>query len=162
MNLSELTSSDSYFEDFEIGQVIKHARGKTVEPIENVVITNLVMNTAQGHFNEHAMAGSRFGKRISYGGVNFSLVMGLASQDTCENAIAELGLDNIRLLVPVFHGDTLYAYSEVIGLEDGPRNDAGIVTFRHYGVNQKDEQVFEGDRRVLVKRRAFWDRGERS
>jgi itaconyl-CoA hydratase len=153
---SELTSPDNYFEDFEVGQVIRHARGKTIEPLENVSITNLVMNTAQGHFNEHAMSSSQFKRRISYGGVNFSVIMGLASQDTCENALAELGLDNIRLLTPVFHGDTLYAYSEVLSKEDGPQVDVGIIVFRHYGVNQDDKQVFEGDRRVLIKRRSHW------
>lgn len=156
MKLSSLTGRDNYFEDFKEGQVFRHARGKTVEPLENVLITNLVMNTAQGHFNEHLMQSTPFKQRISYGGVNFSIIMGLASQDTCENAIAELGLDNIRLQTPVFHGDTLYAYSEVLKVKNTDRDDAGEVTFRHYGVNQRDEQVFQGDRRVLLKRRSHW------
>ncbi|MES1990922.1 MAG: MaoC family dehydratase [Pseudomonadota bacterium] len=156
MKLSSLTGRDNYFEDFKTGQVFRHARGKTVEPLENVLITNLVMNTAQGHFNEHAMQASPFKQRISYGGVNFSIIMGLASQDTCENALAELGLDNIRLLTPVVHGDTLYAYSEVLDVRDADRDDAGEVTFRHYGVNQRDQQIFQGDRRVLLKRRSHW------
>lgn len=156
MKVSQLTGRDNYFEDFEAGQVFRHARGKTVEALENVLITNLVMNTAQAHFNEHVMQFSPLKQRISYGGVNFSLVMGLASQDTCENALAELGLDNIRLLTPVVHGDTLYAYSEVLTAEPAERDDAGIVTFRHYGVNQRDELVFQGERRVLLKRRSHW------
>lgn len=156
MQVSSLTGRNNYFEDFEVGLVIRHARGKTLEPLENVLITNLVMNTAQGHFNEHAMSTTRFKRRISYGGVNFSLVMGLASQDTCENALAELGMDNIRLQSPVFHGDTLYAFSEVISKKDADREDAGEVVFRHYGFNQRDEQVFQGDRRVLLKRRSHW------
>lgn len=156
MKLSSLTGSDNYFEAFTVGDVFRHARGKTMEPLENVLITNLVMNTAQGHFNEHRMQGQPYGQRLCYGGVNFSLVMGLASQDTCENAIAELGLDKIRLKAPVFHGDTLYAYSEVLKVEDSDREDAGIVTFKHYGVNQKDELVFEGERRVLLKRKSHW------
>jgi itaconyl-CoA hydratase len=116
----------------------------------------MVMNTAQGHFNEHAMKNSPYGGRLSYGGVNFSLCMGLAMQDTGENALAELGMDNIRLMNPVVHGDTLYAYSEVLAVEDGDQADAGIVTFRHYGVNQDDKQVFQGDRRMLIKRRSRW------
>jgi acyl dehydratase len=82
--------------------------------------------------------------------------MGLASQDTGENTLAELGLDNIRLLAPVFHGDTLYAYSEVLHKEDAQQLDAGVIVFRHYGVNQEDKQVFEGERRVLMKRRSHW------
>jgi itaconyl-CoA hydratase len=156
MKLSDLTGKTNYFEDFTVGQVIRHARGKTIEGLENVLITNLVMNTAQGHFNEHAMKTSPWKGRLSYGGVNFSLVMGLAMQDTGENALAELGMDNIRLQNPVVHGDTLYAYSEVLSKEDADRKDAGVVTFRHYGVNQDDKQVFQGDRRMLIKRRSHW------
>lgn len=149
-----LTGTDNYFEDFKVGDVWRHARGKTIEALENVLITHLVMNTAQAHFNEHAMKPTPFKTRLSYGGVNLSVVLGLAAQDTCENALAELGMDNIRLKHPVVHGDTLYAYSEILAIEDADRPDAGIVTFRHYGVNQDDKLVLEADRRVLIKRRA--------
>ena len=156
MKLSDLTGKTNYFEDFIVGEVIRHARGKTVEGLENVLITNLVMNTAQAHFNEDSMKDSPYGGRLSYGGVNFSLCMGLAMQDTGENSLAELGMDNIRLMNPVVHGDTLYAYSEVLEVAASDRDDAGVVTFRHYGVNQDDKQVFQGDRRMLIKRRSHW------
>jgi acyl dehydratase len=156
MKLSDLTGANNYFEDFEVGAVIRHARGKTIEGLENVLITNLVMNTAQSHFNEDAMKNSPYGGRLSYGGVNFSLAMGLAMQDCGENALAELSMDNIRLTNPVVHGDTLYAYSEVLEKGDAERDDAGVVAFRHYGVNQDDKLVFQGDRRMLIKRRTHW------
>jgi acyl dehydratase len=65
-------------------------------------------------------------------------------------------MDNIRLQNPVVHGDTLYAYSEVLSKADSEREDAGVVTFRHYGVNQRDQQVFQGDRTLLIKRRSHW------
>ncbi len=152
----ELTSANNYFEDFEVGAVFKHARGKTVTLLENVLITNMVMNTAQGHFNEHAMKSYAWGQVVSYGGVNFSLVLGLASQDCVENALEELGLDNIRLSKPVFHGDTVYAYTEVLSKSDADREDAGIVVFRHYGTNERDEQVAQVERRALIKRRSHW------
>jgi acyl dehydratase len=156
MKLSALTGRDNYFEDFEVGLVMRHARGKTIEGLENVLITNLVMNTAQGHFNEHQMKSSPYKGRLSYGGVNFSVAMGLAMQDCGENALAELSMDNIRLTTPVVHGDTLYAYSEVLETKDADREDAGIVTFRHYGVNQDDKLVFTGERTMLIKRRSHW------
>lgn len=156
MSWARLTGSSNYFEDFEVGLAIKHARGKTISNLENVLITNLVMNTAQGHFNEDLMSGQPFGKVVVYGGVNFSMVLGLATQDCCENAIMELGLDNVRLTRPVAHGDTIYAYSEV--LETGPsdRSDAGVVLFRHYGYNQRNELIAQVDRKVLLKRRNYW------
>ena len=156
MKTAALTGNDNYFEDFVPGAVMRHARGKTVEVTENVLITNLVMNTAQGHFNEHAMKGNRFGQRITFGGVTASLIIGLAAQDTAENALAELSLDKIRFSVPVFHGDTLYAFTEILDVAPSDRPDGGIVRFRHWGVNQDDKVVFEGERRVLVKRRSHW------
>jgi itaconyl-CoA hydratase len=151
-----LTSSDNYFEDFTPGMMIRHARGKTVEPLENVLLTNLVMNTAEGHFNEHRMAESPFKHRITFGGVTASLIIGLASQDTAENALMELGLNKIRFSTPVLHGDTLYAFTEVLSSKDSDRTDAGEVLFRHWGINQNDKIVFEGERRVLIKRRSHW------
>jgi itaconyl-CoA hydratase len=156
-----LTGNDNYFEDFEQGQVIKHARGKTMCEQDNVGITLQVLNTAEAHFNEDSMArsgGLRQGwtRRVQYGGVTISMVIGLAMQDTGENALAELELDKIRLQAPVFHGDTLYAYTQVLGKEDGDRDDAGIVHFKHWGVNQNDQVVFEGERKVLVKRRSHF------
>ena len=154
--LSQLTGTENYFEDFEVGAVMRHARGKTITPLENVLITNLVMNTAQGHFNQHAMEATPFGQIICYGGVNFSVVLGLACQDCCENALEEQGLDNIRLSKSVVHGDTLYALSEVLSKADADREDAGVVVFRHYGYNQNDELVARIDRTALIKRKSHW------
>ena len=159
MKTSDVTGNDNYFETFQPGAVFRHARGKTVEAIDNVQITNLVMNTAEGHFNEDVMQkqGGIFNRRVSFGGVTIALVVGLAAQDTAENALAELGMDKIRLREPVFHGDTIYAYSQVLAVEDSERAAAGVVTFPHWGLNQDDKVVFEGERRVLIKRRSYWD-----
>ena len=152
-----LTGTNNYFEDFTPGQVFKHARGKTMCEQDNVGITLMVLNTAEGHFNEDMMAKNAMGRgwasRLQFGGVTIAMVIGLAMQDTGENALAELALDKIRLKSPVFHGDTLYAFTEVLGTEEADRDDAGIVTFKHWGVNQKDEVVFEGERKVLIKKR---------
>jgi len=156
MKVSRLTGRHNYFEDFTVGEVLKHARGKTIEALEQVWITNATMNTAEGHFNEHLMSQSPWGKRLGFGGVTISLAIGLASEDTGENALAELGMDKIRLKGPMFHGDSLYAYSEVLEIRDAERADAGIVRFKHYGVNQHDKVVFEGERTVLLKRRSHW------
>jgi itaconyl-CoA hydratase len=156
-SLANLTGSDNYFENFVVGDAFRHARGKTITPLENVMITNMVMNTAQGHFNGHIMESTPFKGLLSYGGVNFSIVLGLTTQDCCENALQELGLDNIKLTKPVTHGDTLYAYSEVLEISDADRPDAGIVKFRHYGFNQRDELVVQLDRIALIKRRDHYN-----
>ena len=157
MKLSALTGNDNYFEDFKVGDVYRHARGKTVEQLEGHLFTNLVMNSAAGHFNEHQMQSyPGRGIRIVYGGVTISMVIGLAMQDTGENAIRELGLNAIRLMHSVYHGDSLYALSEVLEKKDSDRDDAGEILFRHYGINQDEVQVFQGERRVLIKKRSKW------
>jgi itaconyl-CoA hydratase len=155
-----LTGKGNYFEDFTPGDVYEHVRGKTVEGLENVLITNLVLNTAQAHFNEHLAETLPQGHRITFGGVTASIVIGLAMQDTGENALEEVSLDKVRFRLPVLHGDTLYAFTEVVGKEADEVDvrghmDAGLVHFRHWGVNQRGETVFEGERRVIVKKRAF-------
>jgi len=158
--LSTLTGQSNFFEDFNVGDIYEHARGKTVEGLENVLITNLVLNTAQAHFNEHLAQSLEQQHRITFGGVTASLVIGLAMQDTGENAVEEVGLDQVRFRVPVLHGDTLYAFTEVISKEEAPTDsrgyrNVGLVHFRHWGVNQRGETVFEGERRVLLKKREF-------
>jgi itaconyl-CoA hydratase len=156
MKVSSLTGDNNYFENFEVGEVLRHRRGKTIEPTENVLITNMVMNSASSHFDDVVMRDTIFKKRLQFGGVTASLIVGMASQDTSENSLAELGMTNIRFKVPVFHGDTLYAYTEVLEKRDAGREDAGEIVFRHWGVNQDDKVVFEGDRRVLVKKLSYW------
>ncbi len=107
MTIVTLTSPDSYFEDFAPGQRMRHVRGKTIGENETVILAHLTMNTAQGHFNAHDMAVSKFGRRITYGGVTASIIVGLASEDTSENALADVALDKLRLKTPVVEGDTL-------------------------------------------------------
>lgn len=154
--ISSLTGKDNYFEDFVVGAQYEHARGKTVTEMDGVLITNMVMNTAQGHFNEDQMAKGPMGQRIVFGGVTASMVVGLAMQDTGEQALAELGMTGIRFRVSVHHGDTLYAFSEVLETRDSDQDDAGIVRFAHRGLNQEGRVVFEGERTVLIKRRSHW------
>ena len=151
--MSALTSNNSYFEDFHVGQKIRHARGTTIGEVENQLLTKLVMNSADGHWNEAKMAKTPFGQRLVFGFITASMVMGLATQDTAENAVKETGLDKIRFKKPVFHGDTVSAFTEVLSMQDGDNPAEGLVRFKHWGVNQRDEVVFEGERAVVLKRR---------
>jgi 2-methylfumaryl-CoA hydratase len=144
---------DGHAEDFQVGQRFRHWRGRTVTEFDLSVLTLLVMNTAQGHFNEQSMAGTPFGTRINFGGLTLALVVGLATPDTTAQAIAEVGLDGVRFQAPVRAGDTIRAVTEVLAVEDDDRPDAAIVRFRHWGINQDDAIVCVADRAVLVRRR---------
>jgi acyl dehydratase len=156
--IADLTSRTGYFEDFEVGQRIRHARAATVGEVENGLVSKQVMNTAQAHWNEHYLTGGPLGSgRVVFGMITASFVFGLSSQDTAEHALAELGCTGLRFRAPVHHGDTLYAYTLVVST--GPatdRDDAGVVGFRHWGVDHDGRVVFEGVRTVLVKRRSHW------
>jgi acyl dehydratase len=160
--LSRLTGKDTYFEDFPVGRKMKHARGATIGEVENNYLSKAAGNTAQAHWNEHHSFGGGMlgGGRVVFGLITGSMVIGLASQDTAENAIREVGLDKLRFVSPVHHGDTLYAYTEVLASNRDPeREDAGLVTFKHRGVTHDGRVVFEGERTVLLKKRSHW--GER-
>ena len=154
--VSSLTGTGNYFEDFEVGAKMRHARGSTVDEVESQLLTKLVMNSADAHYNEQKMQALPFGRRVVFGMVTGSIVIGLATQDTAENALAELRLDQLEFRAPVFLGDTLTAYTQVLETRDADRDDAGVVRFKHWGVKQDDTVVFEGEREVLIKRRTHW------
>ncbi|MDY7105535.1 MAG: MaoC family dehydratase [Actinomycetota bacterium] len=137
MTLSELTGNDNWFEDFPVGRRMRHARSATVDEVENSFLTKTVMNTAQSHWNAEVMAGSPLGEgKLVFGLITGSMTVGLTSQDTAENALAELGLDAVRFAKPVHHGDTITAYSEVLEATDSTEHpDAGVVRFAHWGCN---------------------------
>jgi acyl dehydratase len=72
-------------------------------------------------------------------------------------------LDRIRFRKPVHHGDTITAYTEVLDVEDADdHDDAGVVRFQHWGLNQHGDVVCELERSVLVKRRSHWKDRQRS
>ena len=155
--LSSLTGPAGYFEDFSAGQRLRHARGATVGEVENNFISKQVMNTAQAHWNEHFLADGPLGSgRVVFGLITASIVFGLASQDVAEQALAEFGCSGLRFRAPVHHGDTLYAFSEVLDTTPADRPDAGVVRFKHWGMTHDERLVFEGERLVLLKRRSHW------
>lgn len=156
--ISRLTGDTNWFEDFAPGQKLRHARGATVGEAEGQLLSKLVANTAQAHWNEDFLTNSPLGSgRVVFGLITASIVIGLASQDTSENAMAEVALDGLRFSAPVHHGDTLYAYTEVLETGEAPgRDDSGLVRFKHWGVTNDGRVVFEGERTVLIKKRREW------
>ncbi len=155
-----ITSDGSYFEDFTVGDTLVHQRGRTITENDNHMFTSLVMNTAELHFNQYLVdrePETYFnGRRVVYGGVVLAFVVGLASEDTSENAIAEVEMDNGRHTNPVFHGDTIYAESTVLEKQDSNRPDAGIVKFKLIGKRPDGQVVVEIERSVLIKRKSYF------
>ncbi len=156
-SIASHTAKTGYFEDFEVGARMRHDRRATISEGESHLLTKLVMNTADGHWNADKFPqGGPLPNQVVFGLVTGSMVIGLATQDTAEQALAEVGLDGLRFLAPVVPGDTVAAYTEVLDVRDAEREDAGIVRFKHWGLKQDKTVVFEGEREVLIKRRSHW------
>jgi len=144
-----------YFEDFEVGDVYKHPYGRTVTETDNVWFTNVTMNLNPMHFNEAYAAETEFGERLVDGTFVIALAVGMSVIDVSANATANLGYDDIRHHGPVYHGDTLFAESEVLNKrESDSRDHVGIVTTELRAFNQDDEKVLSLERTPMVLKRA--------
>ncbi|QLD86427.1 MaoC family dehydratase [Natronomonas halophila] len=144
-----------YFEDFQVGDVYKHPYGRTVTETDNVWLTNLTMNVNPMHFNEAYAAQTEFGERLVDGLYVIALAVGMSVIDISANATANLGYDRVRHHAPVFHGDTIFAESEVLSKrESDSRDHVGIVTTELRAYNQDDELVLSLERTPMVLKRA--------
>jgi itaconyl-CoA hydratase len=143
-----------YFEDFSVGDVYKHPYGRTVTETDNVWFTNLTMNVNPMHFNEPYAAGTEFGERLVDGTFVIALAVGMSVVDVSTNATANLGYDAIRHHAPVFHGDTIFAESEVLETrESSSREHVGIVRTELRAYNQEGEKVLSLERTPMVLKR---------
>jgi acyl dehydratase len=143
-----------FFEDLDIGDVYRSRIGRTITDTDNVWFTCLTMNTNQVHFNVPHAARTRFKHPLVNSTFTLALVTGLSVPDTSENAVANLGWEEIKLPRPVFVGDTLWAESEVLDKRSSASNPGvGIVKVRCRGVNQRREIVIEFRRTFMVLKR---------
>lgn len=142
-----LTGTRTYFDSFNVGDIIVHANGRTITD-EHFPWTYRVMNTHPLHYDRlysTARTGAMSGEPIVYGGLVFAWLAGLASRDTTENAIADFGYTEGYHTQPAVSGDTVYAISRVLAKEDGPKgSNAGVVTFQLIGLkNLRPAQALE-------------------
>jgi acyl dehydratase len=143
-----------YFEDFEIGHVYEHRPGRTVTENDNIWFTLLTMNTHPLHFDNEYAAKSEFGKALVNSCLTLSIVVGMSVSDVSQKAIGNLGWNDIKLVSPVFCGDTLYAESAVLAKrESASRPTQGIVTVKTLGKKADGTVVISFERTVLVPKR---------
>jgi acyl dehydratase len=144
-----------FFEDFSVGDVYKHPYGRTVTETDDVWLTNVTMNLNPMHFNEVYASETEFGERLVNGLVVIAMAVGMSVIDISQNATANLGYDEVRHTGPVFHGDTLFAESEVVEKrESESRDHAGIVTTHLRAYNQDGDQVLSLQRTNLMLKRS--------
>lgn len=134
--------------DYLIGEKIDHVDGVTVEEAEHQLATRLYQNTARVHFDALAQAGSRFGKRLIYGGHVMSIARAL-SFNGLANAFHIAAINAGRHVAPIFAGDTVYAWSEILDKAELPgRGDVGALRVRLIATKNRacaDFPLWEGE-----------------
>jgi len=143
-----------YFEELEVGMKFQHA-GRTVTEMDNVLFSALTMNTQPLHVNEDFASKTEFGQRLVNGVFTFGLVVGLTVAELTEGTIvANLGYDKVVHPNPVFHGDTIYAESEILETRASKsRPEVGIVRIKCRGRKPDGTIVVEFERTAMFHRR---------
>jgi 2-methylfumaryl-CoA hydratase len=127
---TEQSGSKHLWDDYAVGEKIDHADGVTVEEAEHMMATRLYQNTARVHFNQFTEGQGRFGRRLIYGGHVISLARAI-SFNGLANAFTIAGINGGRHVNPLFAGDTVFAWSEVLDKQPlGHRKDAGLLRLR--------------------------------
>jgi 2-methylfumaryl-CoA hydratase len=131
---TSITGSSFVWDDYEIGEVINHPSGMTVDESDHTLATKLYQNPARLHFDASK---STYGKRLVFGGHVISVCRAL-SYEGLENALSIAAINGGAHCNPTFGGDTLYAHSEVLDRWEIPgRTDVGALRLRLIGVKEK-------------------------
>lgn len=127
--------------DYEVGEKIDHVDGATVEEAEHMLATRLWQNTAKVHFNQHTESKGRFGKRLIYGGHVLSLARAL-SFNGLANAFQIAAINGGTHVAPLFAGDTVYAWSEVLDKAETSNPGIGALRLRLAAVKNRSAEGF--------------------
>ncbi len=139
------------YEDFEVGDIYRHPLGRTVIAADNIWFTLLTQNTNPLHFDHAYAAKTEIGKPLVDSTFTLALVTGQSVTDVSQNAMANLGWDEVRLPHPVFEGDTVYSQSEVLEKrESKSRPNVGIVKVKTTGFNQDGKVIIEFKRTIMI------------
>jgi acyl dehydratase len=143
-----------FFEDFVVGDLIKHNLGRTVTATDNAWFTLLTQNTAPLHFDANYASKTEFKVPLVNSCFTVALVTGQSVPDISQNVFANLGWDDVRLPHPVFEGDTLYSESRIVDVRESKSRPAvGVVRVETIGYNQHGDIVISFARTLLVYRR---------
>ncbi len=143
-----------FFEEWQVGDTIRHPITRTVTETDNLLISTLTHNPQPLHLDHESAKETEFGKPLVNSCFTFSLAVGVSvAETTLGTLVTNLGYDEVKFPKPVFVGDTLHIESEVVGLrESGSRPNAGIVTWEHRAINQRGETVCTFKRSALIQK----------
>jgi 2-methylfumaryl-CoA hydratase len=156
-----LAGSRYRYADYAVGEKIDHLDGMTVEEAEHQTATRLYQNNARIHFNQFIEGQGRFGRRLIYGGHVISLARAL-SFNGLGNAFHIAGINGGRHVAPLFAGNTVFAWSEVLAKAELPkRSDVGALRLRTIATKDKPcadfpLKVGEGDDPSVILDLDYW------
>jgi acyl dehydratase len=143
-----------YYEDFRPGQVFL-SQGRTITEADVVTFAGWSWDTNPVHTDAEGARHGRFGERIAHGLLGLSVALGLASRlgvfESC--SIALLGIDGWRFQRPLLLGDTVRVRVEILGTRLTSKGDAGILHRRFTLLNQREEEIQDGEVPLLVSLR---------
>ena len=144
-----------YLEDFKVGDVYKHRLSKTITESDDHLFCMITMNHHPLHTNAHyAETSTQFKRNVVVGNLVYSLALGISVPDVSAKAIANLEIESLKHPAPVFHGDTIYAETEVLEVAPSKsKPDRGIVKVRTIAYNQDGVVVCEFTRKVMIPTR---------
>ena len=153
MSAPSKTAAGRFFEDFRLGETVRHATPRTITA-GDVALYSALYGTRFA-----VQSAETFARSIGYPAapiddlLAFHVVFGKTVPDISLNAIANLGYAACRFVEPVFPGDTLSATSEVIGLKENSNRQSGVVYVRTQGSNQLGRLTLDYVRWVMVRKR---------
>jgi acyl dehydratase len=144
-----------YFEDFTVGERMRHWPGRTIGEADNTWFSLLSMNQHPVHVDAHyAATRTDAGRPLVVGTLVFAVAVGLTVADVSGRSIANLDYEWVRHHAPTFAGDTLYAESEVLDTRlSDTKPDRGVVYVETRVTNQRGELVMSFRRHVLIPTR---------
>lgn len=143
----------NYYEDFVVGQTIKHSFSKTIFESDNNLFSLLTLNSHPLHTNIDYAKNSQHNDIVVVGTLVFSLAVGITVPDISGKAIANLEYINVKHILPVFINDTIYVETNILDkFESNTKKDRGIVHVKSFVYNQNDELVLTFERKVLIKK----------
>ncbi|MGH6899108.1 MAG: MaoC family dehydratase [Geminicoccaceae bacterium] len=117
-------------DSYAVRERIDHVDGMTIDEAEHRLATRLYQNPARVHFDAHLARESRFGRCLVYGGHVLSIARAL-SFNGLANVLHVVAINTGTHANPVFAGDTIYAWSEVLDKAELPHHpDLGALRLR--------------------------------
>ena len=145
-----------YYEDFIVGDVIKHGLTRTVTQMDNMLFSNMTLNPQPLHIDAHFCATeTEWGKPLMNSLFTLGLMIGISVNDTTVGTtVGNLGMSETKFPAPLFEGDTVRVTTEIASKrESKSRPDVGIVDFIHRAYKQDGKLVAECRRQGMMRKR---------